>query len=290
MNRGVRHEQVFFDDDSYGMFLSLVGNVVERYGIRIHGFALMPNHYHLMVESVRGNLSVAMKELGARYSQGHNLLTGGDGALFRGRFKNKLVIEPEHWLHLLPYLHLNPVRARLTNRVDGWTWTSHDNYAHKRRWPEWLSREDLESRLEGVGGYGPYLKGVRAKKIRAPADFDRVTYEGRTGGRMMVTKQESVGTGLSADEALAQVSALTGATVLELKRTKRGRTGSPVRVLALWWLVYGAGLTNEAASGVLGMSPSAASKILKKIREDRENYHSGVLTEWMLELNANESI
>jgi hypothetical protein len=41
MNRGARHEQVFFDDDSYGMFLSLVGNVAERYVIRIHGFALL---------------------------------------------------------------------------------------------------------------------------------------------------------------------------------------------------------------------------------------------------------
>lgn len=69
MNRGARLQTIFFDDESCAVFLDLVGEAVERYGIKVHGYALMAVHFHLMVESVRGNLSEAMKLISARYVQ-----------------------------------------------------------------------------------------------------------------------------------------------------------------------------------------------------------------------------
>jgi putative transposase len=113
MNGGARHEQVFWNDDSCSLFLDLLGEVVDRYGIVVHAYALMPNHFHLMVESVRANLGKAMQNLQFRYSQEVNREPGFDGSLFRGRYKNKLVMDEAHWFYLLSYLHLNPVRARL---------------------------------------------------------------------------------------------------------------------------------------------------------------------------------
>ena len=66
MNRGVRLHDIFFADESCAVFLELVGEAVERCAIRVHGYALTPNHFHLMVESVRGNLSEAMKLISSR--------------------------------------------------------------------------------------------------------------------------------------------------------------------------------------------------------------------------------
>ena len=85
----------------------------------------MPNHFHLMVESVYGNLSDAMKLLSARHVQEMNRRPGWDGSLFRGRFHSKVVYEDAHWQHLLAYVHLNPVEARLAMTPTQYQWTSH---------------------------------------------------------------------------------------------------------------------------------------------------------------------
>jgi REP-associated tyrosine transposase len=103
MNRGVRHQPVFWSDNSCSLFLALLGDVVERFGIVVHAYALMPNHFHLVVESVGANLSKAMQNLMFRYGQEVNRAPGFDGSLFRGRFKNKLIVDESHWYHLLMY-------------------------------------------------------------------------------------------------------------------------------------------------------------------------------------------
>ncbi|MDJ0766682.1 MAG: hypothetical protein QNJ97_27165, partial [Myxococcota bacterium] len=51
MNRGARGQTVFCNVDQCDRFLDLLGQAVSRYRIRVHGFAIMPNHFHLMVES-----------------------------------------------------------------------------------------------------------------------------------------------------------------------------------------------------------------------------------------------
>ncbi|MCP4676803.1 MAG: hypothetical protein GY854_15075 [Deltaproteobacteria bacterium] len=67
MNRGARRANIFLDESCCSNFLSLLGRALERYGIRIHGFAIMPNHFHLMVESIQRNLGEAMKYVTSQY-------------------------------------------------------------------------------------------------------------------------------------------------------------------------------------------------------------------------------
>ena len=103
MNRGARREPTFRDPDHCGLFLEHLGRVVKRFGLEIHAYVLMPNHFHLLVRSVRGNISESMKQLLGPYSQALNQKHGWDGPVFRGRFKNQLVSESEHLRVVIPY-------------------------------------------------------------------------------------------------------------------------------------------------------------------------------------------
>ena len=86
------------------MFLDRTGEVVDRYGLEVHAYALMPNHFHLLVRSVQGNLSRCMQKLLGPYTQELNQRHGWDGPVFRGRFRNQVVSHSEHLQVLVPYI------------------------------------------------------------------------------------------------------------------------------------------------------------------------------------------
>ena len=225
MNRGARHQDIFFDPDSCATFVDLLGEAVERYGIRVHGFVLMPSHYHLMIESVRGNLSDAMKILSSRYVQEMNRRPGWDGSLFRGRFHNKVVYEDSHWRYLLAYLHLNPVKAGLAVTPSQYQWSSHGKYSGELTWPEWLITKSLKSRLGGIG-YHKFIERVMNGSLPAPDGFDDVLHVRRRSQRPFVLKQQTAEPGITKEEALSQVSRSTGVSEEHLLQSKRSRGGN----------------------------------------------------------------
>ena len=77
---------MFRDDDACIQFLSILATLPATFGLRIHGYALMPNHFHVMVESPHGNLSDAMQVLSSSFTLAYNRSRGHDGSIFRGRF------------------------------------------------------------------------------------------------------------------------------------------------------------------------------------------------------------
>ena len=91
MNRGRNRDIIFRDDEDADVFLYLIGEMCSIYEVEVHAYSLMPNHYHLLVRSVHGNLSDAMQYLGATYTQKYNARHGGEGGLFRGRFKSQAI-------------------------------------------------------------------------------------------------------------------------------------------------------------------------------------------------------
>jgi putative transposase len=143
MNRASRRATLFHRDIDCALFLDTLSGLPKRFDARVHGYALMPNHYHLMIEVPRGNLSAFMRQLGQVFTQAYNLEHGFDGPLFRGRFKNRLVQNDDYWKHLLAYLHLNPVKGRLVTNPGDCLWTSYNAYVGKRSRPDWLTTEEL---------------------------------------------------------------------------------------------------------------------------------------------------
>lgn len=264
-NRGARREPVFFRDMHCALFLDLLAELPERHGVRIHGFTLMPNHYHLMIETPRGNLSDAMGRLSSIYTQRINRERGWDGALFRGRFKNKLVHSEDHWIHLLAYIHLNPVRAGLCTRASEYNWSSHGEYGGEDRPPDWLTTDELAEAFGSRRGYVGYLDDVVKRRLRPPDEFDRVLFE-RPGSAVHLAENKNPELRMSVGEALADVMKVTGSSRKELMTTRRGRRGNPARAMATYWLVMGAGATGAQTARELGMTRANVSMTVERVR------------------------
>lgn len=111
MNRGLERLEIYQEDRDREHMLELIGAMSERYGVRVHGYVLMLNHYHLLMEIRSGNLSVAVHWLNVAYSVWYNRKYGRVGPLFQGRFRSE-VVELGWRLAVLDYLHLNPIRVK----------------------------------------------------------------------------------------------------------------------------------------------------------------------------------
>ena len=122
-SRGNRGQAIYLDAADRALFETILFDVVGRYGWILHGYVLMGNHYHLIVEiRVGGTLSPGMQRLNGVYAQAFNRRHGFTGHLFQGRFKSKQVTSDAQLVHLLRYLGFNPVRAGLCLRPDEWPW------------------------------------------------------------------------------------------------------------------------------------------------------------------------
>src|SRR5947208_13493613 len=108
--RGNERKAIYRDKRDYQHFCELLAETVERFRWRLHAYVLMPNHYHLLVQTSEPNLSASMQWLSVSYSVWFNLRHRRSGHLFQGRFK-AIVVDAAVWgLALSRYVHLNPVR------------------------------------------------------------------------------------------------------------------------------------------------------------------------------------
>jgi REP element-mobilizing transposase RayT len=111
-SRGTDRRQVYDDTRCYEHFLELLEEMVGRFGLILHAYVLMKNHYHLLLEAPERNVSRAMKWLNGSYSMWYNCRNGRVGPLWQGRFNSKWVDGDGSWaLEASRYLHLNPVRT-----------------------------------------------------------------------------------------------------------------------------------------------------------------------------------
>ena len=110
-SRGDRREDIYLDDGDRQDWLAVLAHVCERFNWVVHAYCQMTNHYHLLVETVDGNLSQGMRQLNGLYTQRFNRRHRQVGHLFQGRYKAILVQKEAHLLELSRYVVLNPVRA-----------------------------------------------------------------------------------------------------------------------------------------------------------------------------------
>ena len=86
-SRGDRREEIYADDEDRRGFLEILGEVVAQMRWLCYAYCLMPNHYHLVIETPEGNLSRGMRQLNGIYTQWSNRRHGRAGHLFQGRYK-----------------------------------------------------------------------------------------------------------------------------------------------------------------------------------------------------------
>ena len=137
--RGNARMPVFEDDRDRAGFLDLIEEAVERFDWRCHAYCLMGNHYHLLVETVGGDLSSGMRHINGVYTQRFNRGHGRVGHLFQGRFKSIMVDRDAYLLELCRYVVLNPVRAGMVERPEEYGWSSYGATAGVSPRPAFLS-------------------------------------------------------------------------------------------------------------------------------------------------------
>jgi putative transposase len=123
--RGNERKAIYRDSADRERFLEILSLTVERYRWLALAYCLMSNHYHLLVETPRANLSAGMRQLNGVYAQAFNRRHRRSGHLFQGRYAARLVQADEHLLSVVRYIIRNPLRARVCSRLDDWPWSSH---------------------------------------------------------------------------------------------------------------------------------------------------------------------
>jgi REP element-mobilizing transposase RayT len=149
LNRGDRREPIFKDDQDRECFLQTLGETCAKTSWQVHAFCLMPNHFHLVVETPQANLVAGMKWFLGTYTSRFNRRHKFSGHLFSGRYKS-LVIDGSgngYLKTVCDSVHLNAVRARLLRGeepLQSFRWSSYSLYlqAASRR-PEWLRVDRL---------------------------------------------------------------------------------------------------------------------------------------------------
>ncbi|MBS1258199.1 MAG: Chromosomal replication initiator protein DnaA [Candidatus Scalindua arabica] len=141
MNRGRRREAIFPKKEDYIAFVEVLKESVSLWNIKISAYCLMPNHYHLLLQTPEGNLSRCMRHINGVYTQRYNRRNRHDGQLFRGRYKSILLDSDNYLTVLVRYIHRNPLRAKMVNRLEDYAWSSHNGYLSKSSKWHWLNKE-----------------------------------------------------------------------------------------------------------------------------------------------------
>jgi REP element-mobilizing transposase RayT len=153
MNRGIARRPIFETDEDRRFFLSLLAREVRAGRIEVHAFCLMLTHFHLLVRSVTGQLSEAMRRIQNRYSRWFNRTRKRDGPLVKGRFLSCLVDTLRYRRRVVTYIHDNPLEARVCSDPTRHEWSSASHFARSNR-PRWLETSWIDSELEARGGGG----------------------------------------------------------------------------------------------------------------------------------------
>ncbi|MBW1773625.1 MAG: transposase [Deltaproteobacteria bacterium] len=180
MNRGRRHEEIYEDRGDYLTFIELLREASEMYNVCVTAYCLMPNHYHLLIQTPDGNLSSFMRQVNAVYTQRFNKKHDYDGPLFRGRYKSILIDQDSYLLELVRYIHRNPFESGLETNFGHYPWSSHNGFiSNAKKW-DWLHKDFIlslfsEDKKTGIRLYKDFILKENSEalteflgKIRVP--------------------------------------------------------------------------------------------------------------------------
>jgi putative transposase len=144
INRGDRRELIFREDRDRELFLKTLAETCEKAGWQIHAYCLMPNHFHMVIETPEPNLVAGMKWFLGTYTSRFNRRHKLFGHLFSGRYKSLLVDGSGNGYlkSVCDYVHLNPIRAKMLGegqKLGDYGWSSYPAYLKTPRMrPAWL--------------------------------------------------------------------------------------------------------------------------------------------------------
>ncbi|MEA3359263.1 MAG: transposase, partial [Thermodesulfobacteriota bacterium] len=138
MARGIERRKIFRDDKDRASFLERLAVILEETQTQCYAWALIPNHFHLLLRTGPTPLSTVMRRLMTGYAVTFNIRHRRSGHLFQNRYKSVVCEEDTYLLELIRYIHLNPLRAKLVEdlkSLDKYPWTGHSVLIGKQKNP-----------------------------------------------------------------------------------------------------------------------------------------------------------
>ena len=213
-SRGDRREDIFFDDADRLAWLEVFAQTCKRFNWVCHAWCLMDNHYHIVVETIEGNLAQGMRHLNGVYTQTFNRTHKRVGHVFQGRYKAIIVEKDGYLLELARYVVLNPLRAGMVKDIADWHWSSYAAMLGTQNAPEWLQTDWI------LGQFSPQ----RRRAINRYMDFVRAGV-----GLPSVWEQLSGQVFLGSERFLKRMQAMSDkAAIGEIPRAQRRPVAKPL--------------------------------------------------------------
>ncbi|MDP2156260.1 MAG: transposase [Nitrospirota bacterium] len=149
MARGIEQRMIFRDDRDREDFVRRLAGLAEKGAWLVYAWALMPNHFHLLVRTGKQSLSQNMRSVMSGYAGHFNRRHKRHGHVFQNRYKSIVCEEETYFLELVRYLHLNPLRSKIVPDLSSlaeYPYSGHSAIAGKVARP-WQDTEDVLGRF-----------------------------------------------------------------------------------------------------------------------------------------------
>ena len=127
--RGVNQQSIFEEKADYDKLKDTIMKVKEEMGMEIYAYCFMSNHVHIVLKEKKDrDISLIMKRILTKYARWYNIKYGRSGALIANRYKSVPVEMNEYFLHLIRYIHQNPVKAGIVEKLSEYRYSSYNEY------------------------------------------------------------------------------------------------------------------------------------------------------------------
>ena len=242
VNRGVEQRVVYKDDEDFRTFLDMLCTACALYGVRLHGYALMNNHYHLLIETTQENLSGFMKHVNASYAIYFNRRYKRTGHLWQGRFKSWYVTDESCLYTLISYIENNPVKAKIVKKLGAYKYSSYQAF---------MEITDAIPCLKDAFVFTDFKDKQERKAFLQSAADERILDELKKASNLVVT---SVKEKTLSPEKLKKL--------FENVKDNQERDRAVVEA-------HKCGYSQHAIAGCLGFSQPYINKIIRREREKR---------------------
>ncbi len=128
MLRGINQQQIFEDNEDYEKFLSILSYCKTISKFELFAYCLMGNHIHLLIKEGKEPLELLMKRIAVRFVYWYNIKYSRVGHLFQDRYKSEPVDDDSYCLTVVRYIHQNPVKAGLCQKVEEYIYSSFNEF------------------------------------------------------------------------------------------------------------------------------------------------------------------
>ncbi len=304
MVRGIDRKDIFTDQKDYSDFIKRLGDLLIETRTSCYAWALIPNHFHLLLKTGNVPISHLMKRLLTGYAVVFNRRHGRSGHLFQNRYKSILCQEDSYLLELVRYIHLNPLRAKLIEEyknLSGFLYCGHGAIMG-RRTVEWQDTEyvlRLFGKKEGGARreYSTFVrKGIKegsrpdltgggllrsyggwtgVKVLRETGEYqkgdERILGDGRfvreilgNADEKLKKKYQMKAEGYDLKKLTERVSEITGISTKEIFESQRDKNRTDARSILCFWAKEELEMTQRELAILLKLTPPAVSYAVKR--------------------------